>query len=158
MVVGGVAGVIHGASRATFDIDLVYSRNDRNLASLAAALSPFRPYLRDAPAGLPFQLDPATLRGGLNFTLTTLAGDVDLLGEVPGGGSFENLRSHSTTVQAFGVDFLCVDLPTLIHLKLAAGRAKDLEAVAELQRLAASRSPAPAREPNPPPREGRFSR
>lgn len=32
---------------------------------------------------------------GLNFTLTTTAGEIDLLGEVTGGGTFEELRLHS---------------------------------------------------------------
>lgn len=33
------------------------------------------------------------------------------------------------------VEFLCVDLKTLIRLKRAAGRPKDLEAIAELEVL-----------------------
>jgi hypothetical protein len=38
-------------------------------------------------------------------------------------------------VEAFDVCFKCVDLPTLIRIKEAAGRPKDREAVAELRVL-----------------------
>jgi predicted nucleotidyltransferase len=84
---------------------------------------------------LPFVLDVATLRNGLNFTLTTRLGDLDLLGEVVGGGAYRDLLPHTFIVEAFGVKFRCVDLPTLIKLKRAAGRPKDLESIAELQAL-----------------------
>src|SRR5262249_13999607 len=99
---------------------------------IVAALERHQPYLRGAPPGLPFKLDLATLRNGLNFTLTTNLGDIDLLGEVVGGGGYRDLLPHSFNVEAFGVKFKCVDLPTLIKLKRAAGRPKDLESIAEL--------------------------
>ena len=72
---------------------------------------------------------------GLNFTLTTSLGDLDLLGEVVGGGGYRDLLRHTFDVEGFGVTFKCVDLSTLIKLKRAAGRPKDLEALAELQAL-----------------------
>jgi len=135
VLIGGVAGIIHGAARVTYDVDIVYARSGANLARLAAALAPLNPYLRGAPAGLPFRWDAATLRNGLNFTLTTAAGDIDLLGEVVGGGDYERLLPHSCEVEAFDVSFRCVSLAKLIELKRAAGRPKDFEAIAELESL-----------------------
>ena len=76
-----------------------------------------------------------TILSGLNFTLTTGLGDLDLFGEVIGGGSYDDLLPHSVEIEAFGERFRCVDLPTLIHIKAAAGRAKDREALAELRVL-----------------------
>ena len=69
----------------------MYARDAANLDRLARTLEPLSPYLRGAPAGLPFKLDVPTLARGLNFTLTTAMGDLDLLGEVPVGGSYERL-------------------------------------------------------------------
>ena len=135
VLVGGVAGVVHGSARVTYDVDLVYSRSDENIARLVKVLAPHAPYLRDAAEGLPFTWDVKTIRSGLNFTLTTGLGDLDLFGEVIGGGSYDDLLPHSVEVEAFGVRFRCVDLPTLIHIKAAAGRAKDREAIAELRVL-----------------------
>src|SRR5436305_14303639 len=95
VIVGGVAAAAHGSPRATQDFEIVYGRNRNNLERVAAALSPLEPYLRDAPAGLPFRLDRETLAGGLNFALTTRLGWIDLLGEIEGGWDCGKLLAHS---------------------------------------------------------------
>ncbi len=135
VVIGGWAGLIHGSARSTNDVDFVYARDDENLARVIAALALHQPYLRGAPPGLPFRWDVQTLRSGLNFTLTTAIGDIDLLGEVAGGGIYENIISQTLEVEAFGVRCRVVTLELLIQLKRAAGRPKDFEAIAELQLL-----------------------
>lgn len=135
IVIGGVAATFHGAARLTYDIDVVYARDRDNLKNIVAALGPHRPYLNGAPPGLPFRWDERTLRAGLNFTLTTDLGNLDLLGEVAGGGSYEELLSHTEEVETFNVRCRFVTLEKLIHLKRAAGRPKDFEALAELQAL-----------------------
>jgi hypothetical protein len=136
ILVGGVAATIHGSARLTRDVDVVYSRRQENIARIVAALGPFEPYLRGAPRGLPFRWDDATVARGLNFTLTTTLGDIDLLGEITGGGGFDDLRSHAHSVRVFDRDVLCLDLPMLIRVKRAAGRPRDLEALAELEAIA----------------------
>jgi predicted nucleotidyltransferase len=135
VLVGGVAGIVHGSARATYDVDIVYSRADDNIEGLASALAPHKPCLRDAPPGLPFTWNAKTIRSGFNFTLTTELGDIDLFGELVGGDTYQDLLPHSFEVEAFAVRFKCVDLPTLIRIKEAAGRAKDREALAELRVL-----------------------
>jgi hypothetical protein len=135
IVVGAVAGAAHGLARATYDLDVVYARSPQNLERLVAAVAPLSPYLRGAPPGLPFRFDTATLRRGLNFTLTTSLGDLDLLGELTGGGGYEDLLSDSAAVEAYGVTCRFLNLDRLIAVKRAAGRPKDLEAVAELEAL-----------------------
>jgi predicted nucleotidyltransferase len=91
--------------------------------------------LREAPLRLPFTWDAKTIRSGLDFTLTTELGDIDLLSEVAGGETYTDLLPHSFDVEAFGVRFKCIDLPTLIRIKEATGRKKDREAIAELRVL-----------------------
>jgi predicted nucleotidyltransferase len=139
ILVGGMAGIAHGASRLTQDVDVVYARDDANLDRIARVLQPHKPYLRGAPPGLPFTLDRVTLRNGLNFTLTTTIGDLDLFGEIAGGGGYAALRSECIELEVFGVRCLCLDLPKLIAVKRAAGRPKDFEAIAELELLLAER-------------------
>jgi predicted nucleotidyltransferase len=133
IIIGGVAAVIHGSSRLTQDLDVVYQRSPQNLTRLVQALAEQSPYLRGAPPGLPFQWSVATLRMGLNFTLETSVGPLDLLGEVTGGGSYEDLLEHTIEVEVFGVRCRCLDLLALLRTKRAAGRPKDLEAIAELE-------------------------
>jgi hypothetical protein len=135
IIVGGLAANLLGSARVTLDIDVVYNRSSENFRKLAEALGPFAPYLRGAPAGLPFRWDHRTIRMGLNFTLTTTAGDIDLLGEAAGGGGYTQLLPYSFELRAFDVVCRCVTLEGLIQLKRAAGRPKDLETLAELQAL-----------------------
>jgi hypothetical protein len=139
VIVGGLAAQAHGAARLTQDVDLVYRRTPENIARLAAALAPHAPYLRGAPPGLPFRFDAPTIQRGLNFTLTTRLGDLDLLGEIVGGGGYEQLSAHSTPLKVFGRQVLVLELAALIRAKRAAGRPKDLEAIAELEALLAER-------------------
>src|SRR5262249_33946215 len=130
-----VAARAHGSSRLTDDLDISYARSAGNLARLQKALAPLKPYPRGAPPGLPFDWSVKTLSAGLNFTLTTTSGAIDLLGEITGGGSYEPLLPHTLTITIFGRDTLLLDLPWLIRVKRAAGRPKDLEVVAELEAL-----------------------
>jgi predicted nucleotidyltransferase len=135
IVVGGVAANLFGSARLTYDLDIVYSRKEQNLQKIVKALQNANPYLRGAPAGLPFKFDLRTLKNGLNFTLTTELGPIDLLGEIPGARSYEELLSDSFEISEQDLTFRCVTLVRLIQLKNAAGRPKDLESLAELRAI-----------------------
>jgi hypothetical protein len=135
IVIGGGAAIAHGLARLTYDVDVVYERDRGNIETLIQALADYHPYLRGAPPGLPFQWNEETLIAGLNFTLTTDIGDLDLLGEVTGGGRYEDLLPFSEELEVFGARCRFVTLERLIQLKRASGRPKDLEVIAELQAL-----------------------
>lgn len=141
VLVGGVAATLHGSARLTQDVDVVYARDAENLRRIVRALAPLHPSLRGAPPGLPFRLDEQALAAGLNFTLSTSAGDIDLLGEITGAGKYEALVERTTEVELFGTRCRCLDLPTLIASKIAAGRPKDLEVIAELRALLEEKPP-----------------
>ncbi len=142
VIIGGLAAAMHGSARLTQDLDIVYSRARDNVSRLVDALAPFDPYLRGAPKGLPFRWSVETVLAGLNFTLVSTLGDIDLLGEVTGGGRYEDLQPYSTPVLYEGESCLCVTLPKLIALKRAAGRPKDNEILAELELLLQERGDA----------------
>lgn len=132
VLVGGVAATVHGSTRLTQDLDLVHDRSPANLERLATALADLSPYPRGAPPGLPFGWSADTLRAGLNFTLTTTLGDIDLLGEIPGGG-YADLAVDAVPIALFGVEIRCLSLDRLIETKRAAGRPRDFETIAELE-------------------------
>lgn len=94
-------------------------------------------------AGLPFRWDVPTIERGLNFTLTTSIGPIDLLGEVAGGGSYNDLLPKAIRAPAFGHTCYVIDLASLIRTKRAAGRPKDIEAIAELELLLERQSQPP---------------
>ncbi len=135
VVIGGVALVTQGGSRATFDLDLCYERSPQNFKNLEEAIKPLAPKLRGVDPSLPFFFDARSLASGLNFTLTTSLGDLDLLGEVAGIGGYAEAVADADTVEAFGVSFPILSLAKLEASKRAAGRPKDLQDLAEIAGL-----------------------
>lgn len=136
---GGVAATAHGSARLTEDLDIIYQRSEENLHRLVVALAPYNPYLRGVPPGLPFIWDEQTLRRGLNFTLTTTLGALDLLGEIAGGGDYDVLQPGTILLALFGYECRCLSLDQLISAKRAAGRPKDIETIAELETISEER-------------------
>ncbi len=143
VIIGGVAGTLHGSARLTADLDIVYARSKENIRRLVAALAPLHPYLRGAPPGLPFHFDAETVRAGLNFKLITDAGPLDVLGEIAGGFDYEVVRRRSIIVELYKNRCRVIDLDALIETKLAAGRPKDLEVIAELEVIREERESQP---------------
>jgi hypothetical protein len=141
VVIGGLAANLHGSALITLDLDICYARTKANLKRIVAALAPFHPKPRGFPEGLPFIWDEATLRNATVLTLLTDLGEIDLLAEVAGVGTWDDVKAHSIIVDAFDRKIATLDLPSLIQAKRAAGRAKDLAALPELESLLEASEP-----------------
>ena len=137
VIIGGIAVLVYGHVRATLDLDICYGRSAGNLQRLVDALGPIQPRLRGAPEGLPFFFDVPTLRNGLNFTLVTTEGEIDLLGEVTGVGGYADLDPQAVSTELYGTDVKLISLDDLIRAKAAAGRPKDLLDLEALRALKA---------------------
>ena len=156
IVIGGVAGALHGSATLTSDLDIVYDRDRGNIRRLAAALAELEARRRDLPAGLPAEIDERALLNGSNFLLITKFGELDCLGETPA----ERLTYATLAVDAvrFDIGDLTVavtSLDDLIRMKRATGRARDR---GEVERLSALRDEHELHEPAGPyarPRKGR---
>jgi hypothetical protein len=135
VVIGGLAMITHGSAHVTDDLDVCYRRTMENMSALAAALAPLHPKLRGAPADLPFLWDAQTIKAGMNFTLDTDLGPVDLLGEVAGVGDFDCVLASSDAYAVFGLPVRVLSLDGLIAAKKAAARRKDSAHLIELEEL-----------------------
>ena len=135
VVIGGLAMRIHGSAHITDDLDVCYRRTPGNLQAVEAAFAPLHPYLRGAPPGLPFRFDARTIQAGLNFTLTTDHGAVDLLGEVSGVGGYDQALAQSIELEMFGLKIHVLSIDGLIAAKTAAGRLKDRNHLLELEAM-----------------------
>ena len=143
IVIGGMAAVTQGSSYVTADLDIFYERHRLNFAKIATALQPFHPRLRGVDQDLPFVLDESTLRSGMNLTLTTDAGDLDLLGEISGFSGFEDVKRQSEEIELYHHRIWVLTLDGLIHSKEATRRPKDLRLLPELKALKAIRDSEP---------------
>lgn len=135
VVIGGASANLHGSAHVTFDLDICYSRSNENLRRLVEALGPHHPRPRNFPKELPFVWDTACLRNAALLTLSTDLGAIDLLAEVTGIGGWEEVRDRSVAVEGFGRKIATLDIKSLIQAKRAAGRAKDLAMLPELESL-----------------------
>jgi predicted nucleotidyltransferase len=135
VVIGGLAISAYGLPYITNDLDICYSRTDDNLENIVSALQPFNPNLRGAPENLPFLFDAETLRRGSNFTFRTDFGDIDLLGEIAGVGTFEEIAPGALKMTLMGLEVKVISLEELIKAKRAAGRTKDLLVLPDLETL-----------------------
>lgn len=139
VVVGGVAAVVHGSARVTNDLDICYDASDANVERLTSLLAQWSAYPRGWEPGLPFFMDPQALRTTPSLTLRTSEGDIDVLEEIAGVGSYVAAFRASTSVSACSVAFRVLDLDALIRSKRATTREKDLAQLPELEALRALR-------------------
>jgi len=117
-------------------MDVCAPLDDANLDRLIKALDGLHPTWRFRPDKV-FAFDNAErFRGFKNVYLTTDLGILDILGELPGIGSFESLAGRTTDMNV-GDGLLCrvLDIDTLIAAKRAAGRQKDLLNVRHLEAI-----------------------
>jgi hypothetical protein len=146
VVVGGLAATAHGATRVTFDIDLVPEWTDANLERLASALREADAELLAPQAREPvsFPIDARSLRQFEVSTWRTRLGDLDVIVGTPTAtrgllARYEALAARAARLEAFGMTILVADLDDVIESKQALGREADLVALPELHRLRAQR-------------------
>lgn len=118
VVVGGIAVVLHGRQRATFDLDICYDRSQRNARALLRALSVLHATAR---AGA-FPTDFRALQLGDVFAFRTDAGNIDCLGAPDGTTGFDDLAPNAVIADVNGCSVRLASLDDLIRMKEASGR------------------------------------
>lgn len=126
MVIGAFAGRLLGSPSLTRDLDICYARDRENLEALASALQVLHARLRGVKDDVPFRLDAKSLANGDSFTFMTDAGDLDVLGTPSGTAGYEELFRTAEEVELGGIKVRIASIDSLIRMKRAAGRPKDL--------------------------------
>ncbi len=142
VVIGGFCVAVHGVVRATKDVDIVPEPSAANRARLAAALRGLHAHvdLGDVTADeLGIAPDEEGLAGGGNWVLQTTHGRLDVMQDVPGLRSWQQLRAGA--VERSGV--LYAGYEELISMKSAAGREEDLTDIAKLRAARGEADPRP---------------
>ncbi|MCU0783168.1 MAG: nucleotidyltransferase [Verrucomicrobia bacterium] len=135
VIIGGVCGVLHGASLVTLDLDICCRFDRENLRRLEAAVKDLHPHHRLTANKLPLELTDDLCQRLKNIYLTTDLGILDCLSEIAGVGGYGQVLQQSVRRSMSYGEFNILDLDALIASKLAVGREKDLDAVKLLQAI-----------------------
>jgi hypothetical protein len=136
VLIGGVAANVHGYPLPTQDVDITPAPDRANYVRLAAALREMNARIRveREPEGVPFLIDGATLAGNVTWTLTTDAGNLDVVTEPAGTSGFRDIQRDAVDVELGpNLTVQVASLVDIIRSKEAAGRAKDLAALPALR-------------------------
>lgn len=135
VVIGGIAAVLHGSARNTFDLDICFATDDANLAALGDVLTGLSARLKGVDEDVPFVPDALTLRPVELLTLVTSLGELDVLSRPPGAPAYAELRRNADRYDLGGFNVSVASIDDLVAMKRAAGRAKDLLDVEELEAI-----------------------
>ena len=129
VIIGGVCGVLHGASLVTWDLDICCRFSRENLRRIETAVKDLHPRHRLTANKLPLELTDELCGSLKNIYLNTDWGILDCLSEVAGIGDYEEVLQRSIPHTLSYGEFRILNLDALIASKSAVGRGKDLEAV-----------------------------
>lgn len=124
VVIGGIAAILHGVPRATFDLDLLIEATPENSQRLLAALT-------EARLGTATLITPERLLAN-EITIFKDRIRIDVQTRTP-GLDFAAAWSRRVTMQHQGQPFFVVEVGDLISSKLASARDVDLADVRALQ-------------------------
>ncbi|HEX7291980.1 MAG TPA: nucleotidyl transferase AbiEii/AbiGii toxin family protein [Conexibacter sp.] len=146
VVVGGLAAIAHGARRMTLDLDIVPDPEPANFRRLAAAVARLGVADETVTDGAFQTLDPrdeVDLARSRNVSLRTAAGQLDVLNRARGAPPYRDLAARAVRLPIVGVEVLVAGVDDLIAMKLASGRPKDLQDVADVTAHEAGEYPPP---------------
>jgi len=135
VVIGGIAAILHGSSRATFDLDICFATDEPNLRSLGEVLVGLDARLKGVDDAVPFVPDAETLRRVEVLTLETAAGELDVLARPSRAPRYDVLRRRADRYDLGGFSVLVASVDDLIAMKQAANRRKDQADVEELEAI-----------------------
>ncbi|WP_250907180.1 hypothetical protein [Nonomuraea sp. NEAU-A123] len=140
VVIGQVAGIMHGSTELTGDLDLLWDGTPAHTPALAAAFTSVNAQLADEK-GNPLATHPdCFLRPKVQFTSPEAGGDC-CTPALPWGNldAREFLDRAITAVDPGGLEVHYVSRKDLIQMRRAIGRPKDLRRADELDSSASDR-------------------
>ena len=135
VLIGGLALRAHGSNYLTTDVDVAYATEPENLERLAAALPTMHARVLGRPANDNFVITALTLQKVRFLNLRTDYGEVDVMREIGGVDSFEELWARAVPMDLGGFTVRVASIDDLIAMKRAANRSKDQLHIFELLAL-----------------------
>jgi predicted nucleotidyltransferase len=145
VVVGGFAGVAHGCTYVTQDIDICCEFSPDTLLALQKAISDLEPVHRMTPGRKKLALTEQQCSHLKNLYLDTTMGQLDCLSFIDGLGDFEQVKRASEVVEVEGLRLCVLSLDALIKAKKSMNRPRDREALLQLEAIKKLRRPKQGR-------------
>jgi len=124
VVIGGIASVLHGVPRATFDLDILIEATTENVQRLLAAM-------KDAGFGTATMTNAEDILAN-EITVFNDRVRIDVQTSTP-GVSFQNAWNRRKTITYKEQEFFILSKEDLIRSKRACGRDVDMEDVRLLE-------------------------
>ena len=125
VVIGAFAAVAQGYPLNTRDLDVTPDRDRSNTQRLVPALVELRAELRVPAGSAPFPIEVEMLMNGDAWTLSTIAGPLDLVYVPAGTRGYSDLVRDARRVELRGTPILLASIADVIRMKEASGRPKD---------------------------------
>ena len=135
VLVGGFAGVVHGCTYVTQDIDICCDFSPANLMALQEALSDLKPVHRMTPKRQKLKLTEKTCRDFKNLYLDTIIGQLDCLSLIDGIGDYDEVKQVSRIIKLDKVKIHVLDIDALIKAKKTLNRPRDIQAIKQLEAI-----------------------
>jgi hypothetical protein len=143
VVIGQVAGILHGSTELTGDLDLLWSGSPGDAPALAAAFSDLAAELTDDD-GQAVDVSRAFFLAKVQFRTPSAAGDC-CTPRLPWNGlDVSAFIGRAETAEIAGVMVRYLSLRDLIAMRRATARPKDLRRAVELERLMDVLGPDPS--------------
>jgi hypothetical protein len=135
VIVGGFAGVVHGCTYVTQDIDICCSLSTENLLALQKAVADLHPVHRMTPGRKKLELTRQTCGQFKNLYLDTDIGQLDCLGFIDGVGDYQQVRQASEIIEVENMQLRVLNLEVLIEAKRFMNRPRDKETLLQLEAI-----------------------
>ncbi len=133
VIIGGFAGVVHGCTLVTQDIDICCEFTAENLLLLQKAVADLNPVHRMTAGRVKLDLTKESCRDYKNLYLDTDLGQLDCVSFVDGIGDFEKVAKFIQVIEFEKLEFRVLSIDALIEAKKAMNRPRDIEAIIQLK-------------------------
>lgn len=141
VIVGGFAGVAHGCTYVTQDIDICCDFSPRTLLALQEAILDLEPVHRMAPGRKKLALTEEKCSQLKNLYLDTTMGQLDCLSFIDGLGDFEQVKQASELIEVEGLKVRVLSLDGLIKAKKSMNRPRDRQVLSQLEAIRKLQNP-----------------
>jgi hypothetical protein len=135
VVVGGFAGIVHGCTYVTQDVDICCDFSPANLLALQKAVSKLHPVHRMTPKRKKLELTEESSKQFKNLYLDTDIGQLDCVSFINGLGGYQKVRRISDLVKVRDTKLRVLSLNALIKAKKAMNRPRDKQAILQLEAI-----------------------